>query len=790
MIDLYISKNIYDTCQEGTDLYLLLHNNATQIWLDIDGSELDELIASQNGDELTESKNQDNENLRSGKIMLDCMKEGKPIKHGLSKAIVILDDITEDKAKEISQQYGILCLTFKQISTLWKKLKTKSKYTTRFYSEEEKEAYKEENKIDFPIGKGAGPDTSEKKGWNYFFAPFNSIPCNTLVFIDRFLKNDKYCNNIKNIILENIEGSPRSIPIHLLMICGENTVDALDKIYKKRILPKLTEITKNKFGREYLPLIQEIAINHKCEFIFEFVFVDDTTKDPLYTDIHNRHIYSNYWSLDVPYELNAFSYYYDQLQHANKTQKIEVQGLFVDGFDNNEYIQSEEDAQNTVLETLANDFKGGFTPLDEITKIGNNRRAYRAFLINENECKRINNTQNIIIYNRLIMDKINLKNGEVCKYLSLPYCNDWKNISTKQGEYKENGEYENCIVVKTTDSKTLKNMIKEIKELFTDNKYPQVDGEYGHYYRIVTTYPSDLKTIHVISSKQCEKPCNQYEGNRFKNVSDAMEMCNEIAKKLGLEEKYSEDTIKKVKDIISRSYLFHPYIPTKNFSYGEEKIRILIIGASHNCHHSTDCPYYCDCTSCDIFMGNSKLYNNICPHKDTDDNNQELSLEETTKHTINSFLKNTNDENNKSFRHFTDFMKNYLKMKNIEVTDGDFWNQVAFVNYAQNFESQKTGNHFSDEDFEAFKQYMEIIKPDVVIIWGCDLGNELRKRGVKPGEEDQNIEETEHYYWQVKEGDHSIEFINCNHPCNNMSILEDYGKFSKALDKIFKNNGH
>ena len=34
--------------------------------------------------------------------MLDCMREGKTIKHGLSKAIVILDDITEDVAKKIS----------------------------------------------------------------------------------------------------------------------------------------------------------------------------------------------------------------------------------------------------------------------------------------------------------------------------------------------------------------------------------------------------------------------------------------------------------------------------------------------------------------------------------------------------------------------------------------------------------------------------------------------------------------------------------------------------------------
>ena len=162
------------------------------------------------------------------------------------------------------------------------------------------------------------------------------------------------------------------------------------------------------------------------------------------------------------------------------------------------------------------------------------------------------------------MDKISLKNGEFCSYLSLPYCNDWKNITIIHGEFKENGEYDNCIVVKATEKKTLTSLIKNIKDLFTDNKnYPQVDSEDGHYYRIVTTYPSDLKTMHVISSKQCEKPCNQCEGNCFKNVSDAMKKSNEIAKVLGIEEKYSVDMIEKVKGITSRGFLFLPYIPDK-----------------------------------------------------------------------------------------------------------------------------------------------------------------------------------------------------------------------------------
>ena len=75
MIDLYISKDIYDHCAEGTDLYLLLHNHATQVWLDIDDSDLNEHIASRDNDEPSYDQSQDNPTPKSGKIMLDCMRE-------------------------------------------------------------------------------------------------------------------------------------------------------------------------------------------------------------------------------------------------------------------------------------------------------------------------------------------------------------------------------------------------------------------------------------------------------------------------------------------------------------------------------------------------------------------------------------------------------------------------------------------------------------------------------------------------------------------------------------------
>lgn len=547
-----------------------------------------------------------------------------------------------------------------------------------------------------------------------------------------------------------------------------------------------TETTLNKNGVTSLSL-KEIASKYDCKFFLEFVYLDGTTEDQLYKHSHNRQIFSNYWSLDVPAQINAFRYKEEKVLYAIAEQTIQVQGLFADGFDDsNKYVQSVEDSQSSILDSLAIDFKDGFIPLDEKTKMGNRRRTYRAYEIDKtnvvNSYNQSNN-QKVMIKNRLIMDKIILKEGDDCKYLSLPFCNDWKNITVNTGTYKGNGEYDNCIVVKKGDRKTLNGLIDKIKGLFKNiDQNRQVKGEEGIYYRIVTTYPSELKTLHVISSKQCEKPKDQYEGNRFKHVTDAMRMCNEICKILGLEQKYTDDII----SLSEREYLFKPYVP-EDFQFKGKKI--LVVGASHNCPHCTDCRYFCDCTSCDIALGNSRIYNKECPHKITNKDNQELPLEDYTKYVIESFLNNEGEiGNNKSFSNFTAFMCEYFggDDKNFR---REFWKHVAFVNYAQNFESQNRGNHFSEDDFKAFNKYLEEIKPNVVIVWGSELGNELRARGVKPDEKDEVIKKTNHYYWNGKGDYNDIKFVNCYHPCNNKKVLEDYGKFAKAMDKIFNPKG-
>ena len=84
---------------------------------------------------------------------------------------------------------------------------------------------------------------------------------------------------------------------------------------------------------------------------------------------------------------------------------------------------------------------------------------------------------------------------------------------------------------------------------------------------------------------------------------------------------------------------------------------------------------------------------------------------ELTKKEYQEFLNNID---NKSFEKFTDFCCNckYFECK----SSCDFWSRIAFVNYAQNFQPKSTGNRFQENDFESFKQYIELLKPEGCLI--------------------------------------------------------------------------
>ena len=270
--------------------------------------------------------------------------------------------------------------------------------------------------------------------------------------------------------------------------------------------------------------------------------------------------------------------------------------------------------------------------------------------------------------------------------------------------------------------------------------------------------------------------------------------------------KIISDTIKKSDD----GFFFVPWIG-KNYDKGLKGKRVLVVGASHYCKHSNICIHpdnNKDCSNyncmkrcnlgCDNFSDctseNTKRYNKDCAWmkkeeyskdyvalceaigKKTGDCNIILEkLNSTTIGEVCNFLDN-DCEDNASYTRFTNYCTCYFsqELTNEIEPKYNFWSHIAFVNYAQNFQPASTGNKFKKSDFEAFIKYLEVLKPDIVIVWGCSLGGELEKQEFK--------KEAKFYgYNWVNKG---IQFVNSYHP--SYGGFEDNGGLEEALDKAFQ----
>lgn len=265
-----------------------------------------------------------------------------------------------------------------------------------------------------------------------------------------------------------------------------------------------------------------------------------------------------------------------------------------------------------------------------------------------------------------------------------------------------------------------------------------------------------------------------------------------------------------IKNNSEDGFFFVPWIG-KNYDKGLKESKVLVVGASHYCNHSNICihPYNNkDCSNyncqnkcnlgCDYFLDctseNTKRYNDYCAWMKKEEYSKSYEilcneidekicdckmifekLKSTTLGEICNFL-DPNCEDNVSFTRFTDFCTRYFykELTNEIDSKNNFWSHIAFVNYAQNFQPASTGNKFKKSDFEAFKKYLEVLKPDIVIVWGCALGGELEKQEFKKEAKFYG------YNWE-NEG---MQFVNSYHP--SYSGFKDNGRLKEALDKAFQ----
>lgn len=768
MIDLYISPNIFkEHYNKYSKLGELIRCRSVRIYLDLDKTEFEYWLNSFDLEDPV-MQSLDSDDIRPGHYMISQIKQEKDIPVGLSKTILMLDGIKDKKERHIEKKYGILCMTPNSLEKKINLLDKKSKFT-----------------VSNNISKEEDASTPYCQGWEFYFNPFQGIPCNTFIFSDHYLKKDdgKFYNNVRYILKNCIKQSGNEYRI--LFIAGD---------YKGSGRGGFKEMTDGINN-----VLKDISKNVSTQILVEYIYCDSAVNDrtdkcdndatALYKTTHDRFVFSNYLTVDAPKTLAAFQYGKGgNVTGIKDTQKLQVSALYADGFESNQYIQSEEQNQEAYIDALVKAVGSGINPVCE----GNNRITYYAYKIMGDDVNKLENQERIKLQNRFIMDRVELKKGDPCYYLSVPHCNDWANVKISPlSHFPEDDEYKDYVVVKSERREILEQIIEKIKTLFLPGKDGQAsEGE--QFYRICTETASDIRKLGVVSSSRNER----YSGNCFKSEKDAMDVANKIWELIGEQGKlYNDEALESMERIIKRRYFFNPWNPEAK---GTDKCfwrkKVLVVGASHNCPHmersDSPCANFCDCTSCFASFGNSKLYNTTCEYKEGKisdktsydyvcSNENTVSLEDTTIHEVKRFLSEPKHTTNRSYYNFSNFMFEYFCNLDCKDNNDEFvkfvremWNNISFVNFSQNFESRCTGNNFCDSDLASFKEYIISIKPEVVIVWG-EVGSFLYEKEFKVNNEDSN-----NYIWE-KDG---ITFLHCYHP--SCSTFTDGGKLKEAMNKI------
>lgn len=212
---------------------------------------------------------------------------------------------------------------------------------------------------------------------------------------------------------------------------------------------------------------------------------------------------------------------------------------------------------------------------------------------------------------------------------------------------------------------------------------------------------------------------------------------------------------------------FKPWIG-KDYKKGLMHKKIMVLGASHYCNHNDDCPFFNDCTK------SSRDYESKCSFY------KGMLLSDTTVNEVNDFLKG---EANDAYGNFTNFMVNEMGL----VKDkGSFWDAVVFANYVQHFlpHWKTEANDIYSQDYEALKEIVQLHQPDIIIVWGAPVGNDLKKKeriATHLPKPDDN------YLFKQRIGGREYLFVNCYHPSEPSSarvkwFTNDKVKFREQLE--------
>ena len=273
------------------------------------------------------------------------------------------------------------------------------------------------------------------------------------------------------------------------------------------------------------------------------------------------------------------------------------------------------------------------------------------------------------------------------------------------------------------------------------------------------------------------------------------------------------------------SFFFVPWIG-KEYETGLLGKKVLIVGVSHYCNHTNVCIYshdnldcnymensscgkgcnnFLDCTTLGENCGNTEKYDDVCKwmkhpeehsclydilcdliKKSKKSYDIIMKLSSSTLDEVCNFL-DPNSHNNRSFSSFTKYCTDYFEELPKDDPKTALWEHVAFVNYSQNFQPASTGNKFKESDFKAFKKYIKVLEPNIVVFWGCDLEKKLECQLKKEFRNKLQIEKSSgNYIWRLNTDTFldKVVYINTYHPSSNK--FRDGDNLDKAMNNAFK----
>lgn len=173
------------------------------------------------------------------------------------------------------------------------------------------------------------------------------------------------------------------------------------------------------------------------------------------------------------------------------------------------------------------------------------------------------------------------------------------------------------------------------------------------------------------------------------------------------------------------SYFFKPRIG-KYYKDGFKGYKTLVLGVKHHCTLNK-CEYYQKC----VIERGCRDYDKLCPCYVNMEDQSYYCLSNSNTIEIDSYI----EENDKypKYSLFTEAMMGIdddITKKEKE----DFWEHVTFYNYLQfycsesNVPSYYDNNDLYEKDFQAFKNMLQEIKPEVIYVWNPSLRIFINKK--------------------------------------------------------------